>query len=227
VSIQGNSGNKEFPSVLLHLLFPFADDFIIFNLFRYLTFRTIGALLTALVISFLIGPWMIKTLRLHQNGGQPIRDFVPSHQSKSGTPTMGGLMILIGIILGTILWADLWNQYVWNVLMVTTSFGFIGLYDDYLKVVNRSSSGLPGHRKLLWQTVIGAASATWYILITPEPIATGIAVPFFKGVLIPISWGIIPFAAFVIVGSSNAVNLTDGLDGLAIVPVMIAAACFR
>lgn len=209
------------------LLAPFGDDFILFNLFRYLTFRTGAALMTALVIAFVIGPGLIRWLRSKQGAGQPIREDGPeTHFKKRGTPTMGGLMILIGISVSTLLWADLSNAYVWIVLLVTVGFGALGFADDYLKLTKRNTKGLSGRIKLAGQISLALVATVWFILVTPEPLDTGLAVPFFKDLLIQLGWFLVPFAVFVIVGASNAVNLTDGLDGLAIVPVMIAAAVF-
>ncbi|TVR83201.1 MAG: phospho-N-acetylmuramoyl-pentapeptide-transferase [Rhodospirillales bacterium] len=214
--------------MLYHLLFPLADEFTIFNVFRYLTFRTGGAVLTALVISFVLGPWLIRQLRAHQNGGQPIRDDGPeSHLlTKRGTPTMGGFLILVGLTLSTLLWADLSNGFVWVALGVTIGYGTIGFLDDYRKVALRNSRGLPGRLKLGLQVLIAVVAAIWIILLTPEPLRMTLAVPFFKDLLIPLGWGFLVLAVLVVVGTSNAVNLTDGLDGLAIVPTMIAAAVF-
>lgn len=213
--------------MLYHLLFPLADDFIVFNLFRYLTFRTGGALLTGLIISFVLGPWLIRRLKSLQGAGQPIRDDGPeAHFAKRGTPTMGGLMILIGVLFSTLLWGNLTNAYVWIVMLVTAGFGLIGFFDDYLKLTKRSSQGLPGRLKLVFQVLIGGGAAYWTMQVTGAPLSTGLAVPFVKEMLIQLGWFFIPFAVLVIVGASNAVNLTDGLDGLAIVPVMIAAGCF-
>ncbi|MEQ8965553.1 MAG: phospho-N-acetylmuramoyl-pentapeptide-transferase [Azospirillaceae bacterium] len=209
------------------LLVPLADEFIAFNLFRYLTFRTGGALMTALVIAFVLGPWLIEQLRNRQGAGQPIREEGPeSHFKKRGTPTMGGLMVLIAITVSTLLWADLTNAYVWIVLLVTAGFGLIGFGDDYLKLTKRNTKGLPGRLKLVGQIAIAATAAVWFLAVTPAPLDTGLALPFFKNVLIELGWFLVPFAVFVMVGASNAVNLTDGLDGLAIVPVMIAAGVF-
>jgi phospho-N-acetylmuramoyl-pentapeptide-transferase len=214
--------------MLFNLLFPLADEFGLFNLFRYLTFRTGGAVLTALVISFVVGPTLIRWLRMRQGHGQPIReDGPPSHLvRKQGTPTMGGTLILLALTFATLLWADLTNAYVWVVLMITLSFGGIGLLDDYLKLTRRSSGGLPARAKLAGQFGFGLLAAALIALITGEPLATGLALPFVKDLLIPLGVFFFPFAAIVMVGSSNAVNLTDGLDGLAIVPSMIVAACF-
>ena len=213
--------------MLYHLLFPLADQFIVFNLFRYITFRTGGGLLTALIIAFVVGPRLIAELRARQALGQPIRSDGPEgHFAKRGTPTMGGLLILIGIIVSTLLWADLTNPYVWVVLMVTTGFGLIGFWDDYLKLTRRNPKGLPGRTKLAFEILIASSAAYMVLVVAPPPLDTGLAVPFVKDVLIYLGLLIVPFGVLVIVGSSNAVNLTDGLDGLAIVPVMIAAGCF-
>jgi phospho-N-acetylmuramoyl-pentapeptide-transferase len=213
--------------MLFFLLAPLADDFIAFNLFRYITFRTGGAVMTALLIGFVIGPRLIAWLKRKQGEGQPIRaDGPETHLKKKGTPTMGGLMILIAAIVSTFLWGDVTNPYLWIVLFVTAGFGLIGFGDDYLKLTKRNPKGLSGRLKLVGQVVIASVAAIWIMSITREPVATGLAVPFFKDYLGQLGLLFIPFAAFVMVGSSNAVNLTDGLDGLAIVPVMIAAGVF-
>ena len=214
--------------MLYNLLYPLADSFGPFNLFKYLTFRAGGAVLTALLVAFLIGPGLINWLRRWQKQGQPIRaDGPESHLlTKKGTPTMGGFLILIGLAVSTLLWADLRDRYVWIVLLVTLSYGLIGFLDDFLKVSKKNPKGLPGKLKLLGQVGIAVAAAAGTQMMQPDALAGGLAVPFFKHVLIQLGWGYVPFAAFVIVGASNAVNLTDGLDGLAIVPVMIAAMVF-
>ncbi len=214
--------------MLYNLFFPLAGDIGLFNLFRYLTFRTGGALMTALFLSFLFGPAIIRLLKRLQPGGQPIREDGPQSHiiTKAGTPTMGGFLILFGIMSGTLLWADLSNRYVWAVLLVTLGFGAVGFADDYLKVTKRNSKGLPGKIKLACEIVI-AAIAVWWIGTIAAPVhADMLAIPFLKNVLIDLGWLFLPMAVFVIVGSSNAVNLTDGLDGLAIMPIMIAAASF-
>ncbi len=213
--------------MLFNLLAPFADQFQVFNLFRYLTFRTGGAMMTALFLSFLFGPWVINWLKSQQGAGQPIRTDGPeTHLAKAGTPTMGGFLILLALCLTTLLWADLKNPYVWIVMLVTVGFGAVGFADDYLKLSRRNTKGLPGKLKLLFEIVI-AGIAGWIAMHVADPaLATGLAVPFLKNVLVPLGVLFVPFAVFVMVGASNAVNLTDGLDGLAIVPVMIAAACF-
>ena len=214
--------------MLYNLLFPLAEDFGFLNLFRYITFRTGGAVVTALFISFIFGPKVIALLRSKQSDGQPIREDGPeSHLlTKKGTPTMGGFLILLALAFSTLLWADLTNHYVWVVLLVTTGYGAIGFADDYLKVTKRSSGGLPGKLKLAGQVGVALIAAIWITSVTAAPLANGLAVPFFKDVLLNLGYLFLPFAIFVMVGASNAVNLTDGLDGLAIVPVMIAASCF-
>ncbi|OKH88203.1 phospho-N-acetylmuramoyl-pentapeptide-transferase [Thalassospira sp. TSL5-1] len=214
--------------MLYNLLYPLADQFPLFNLFRYITFRTGGAVFTSLVLAFVLGPWLINMLRSRQNEGQPIREDGPeSHLlTKKGTPTMGGLLLLISTSIATLLWADLKNPYVWAVLLVTIGYGFLGFMDDFLKVSKRNTKGLPGKAKLVGQFSIAALAAWWISYNTDPALATQLAFPFFKNLLLDLGWFFVPFAMFVMVGASNAVNLTDGLDGLAIVPVMIAAASF-
>ena len=214
--------------MLYHILFPMADQFAILNVFRYLTFRTGGAMITALIISFLVGPILIDTLRSQQRGGQPIRNDGPEGHllTKQGTPTMGGFMILLALGLATLLWADLSNGYIWAAMGVTMAYGTIGFMDDYLKVLKRDSKGLSGRVKLVLQAVIAAAATIWIMNLLPGELATTLAVPFFKNILIDLGNWFLLLAIVVMVGASNAVNLTDGLDGLAIGPVMIAAAVF-
>ena len=214
--------------MLYHFLFPMADQFAILNVFKYLTFRTGGAVLTALVISFLVGPILIVTLRAQQKGGQPIRDDGPEGHllTKQGTPTMGGFMILLAFGLSTLLWANLDNGYIWAAMGVTMAYGFIGFIDDYLKILKRDSKGLSGRVKLIMQALIAFVATLWIMQLLPADLATTVAVPFFKNILIDIGNWFLLFAIVVMVGASNAVNLTDGLDGLAIGPVMIAAAVF-
>ncbi len=213
--------------MLYNLLYPLAGDIQFFNLFRYLTFRSGGAIITALVISFVIGPRLIRWLKHKQHGGQPIRDDGPeSHLSKKGTPTMGGLMMLFAVTISTVLWADITNHYVWIVLFVTLGYGFLGFMDDYLKVSKKNHKGLSGKKKLIGQFLIGAVAAYWITLVTPAHLNHHLAFPFVKDYLLNLGMLYIPFVIVVLVGASNAVNLTDGLDGLAIVPIMIAAACF-
>lgn len=214
--------------MLYLLLTPFADEFTFFNLFRYLTFRTGGAILTALLASFVIGPRLIQWLRLKQNGGQPIRTDGPeSHLlTKKGTPTMGGLMMLITLTGSTLLWADLRNPFVWAVLLVTLGFGLIGFTDDCLKVWKKNPKGLSGRKKLLYQTLIALIALIIIWHATMPDMRGVVMIPFFKDALLDLGIFYAVFALLVMVGASNAVNLTDGLDGLATVPVMIAAACF-
>jgi len=214
--------------MLFNLLFPLADQFAILNVFRYLTFRTGGAVITALIVSFLIAPMLIRLLRTSQNGGQPIRDDGPETHllSKQGTPTMGGFLILLAVSVSTLLWADLTNGFVWVALAVTVGYGAIGFLDDFRKVTRRDIRGLPGRVKLALQVIIAIAAAIWITELTPAALQETLAVPFFKNVLLNLGWAFVILAVLVVVGSSNAVNLTDGLDGLAIVPVMIASGVF-
>lgn len=214
--------------MLFDLVASLSDQVPGANVFRYITFRTGGATVTALVISFLFGPWVINSLRVRQKRGQPIRHDGPQTHivAKQGTPTMGGFLILLGLVPSTLLWADLSNAYVWIVLLVTLGFGAIGFADDYLKVTKISSAGVSGRLKLLCETLIALIAAYALVSVAQGPMATVLTVPFFKEVLIPLGGFFLAFATLVIVGASNAVNLTDGLDGLAIVPVMIAAASF-
>ncbi len=214
--------------MLYSLLLPLSDDFGPLRLFQFITFRTGGAIVTALLVSFAIGPALINWLRRRQKEGQPIRDDGPANHllTKTGTPTMGGFLILIAVVFSTLLWSDLGNLYVWAVLIVTAGFGAIGWVDDYLKLTRRSSRGMPSRYKFLAQLVVGVCATYWIMTLTDADIASGLAMPFHKGILLQLGWFFIPFGVFVMVGSSNAVNLTDGLDGLAIVPIMIAAACF-
>jgi phospho-N-acetylmuramoyl-pentapeptide-transferase len=213
--------------MLYNLLYPLADQFALFNLFKYLTFRTGGAVLTSMIFSFWAGPGMIRWLRRKQGHGQPIRDDGPeSHLTKKGTPTMGGLLILTGLCLSALLWADLSNPYVWIVLMVTLAYGLVGFVDDFLKVTKRNSKGLSGKGKLVAQVIVGLVAAVLISRLEPDQLQEAFAVPFLKNVLLQLGWFYLPVAAFVMVGASNAVNMTDGLDGLAIVPVMIASGVF-
>tara|TARA_B100001765_G_C19464414_1_gene320826 strand:- start:57 stop:1145 length:1089 start_codon:yes stop_codon:yes gene_type:complete len=206
----------------------FVDQFTALNVFRYITFRTGGAMLTALIVSFVCGPYIIRLLKSYQTEGQPIREDGPEGHilTKAGTPTMGGFMILLALVLATLLWADLRNGYIWAALVVTVAFGLIGFFDDYAKVSLNNSKGIPGKLKLLLQMVFALAATIWIMSLTSAPLATSLALPFFKSVLIDLGWFFVVFGILVIVGASNAVNLTDGLDGLAIGPVMIAASVF-
>jgi len=209
--------------MLYHLLYPLAETIGAFNVFRYITFRTAAATLTALFLSFLVGPPLIRYLgRLRVD--QPIRAIGPNHQEKEGTPTMGGLLILLSLIVSVLLWANLESRAVWIVLGLTTGYGILGLIDDYRKVKQRNSAGIRARDKLFWQFLMAFGVA---LLIYTDPnFDRELAVPFFKNFTPHLGWIYVPLAALVIVAASNAVNLTDGLDGLAIGPVMIAAATF-
>jgi len=214
--------------MLFNYLYPLADQFAVLNVFRYITFRTGGAVMTALVLSFVFGPILIRMLRDRQAEGQPIRSDGPEGHllTKKGTPTMGGFLILLALTLATLLWADLTNGYVWAVLGVTIGYGAIGFIDDYIKITRGGSDGLPGKLKLALQAIVAVAATLWIMRLMPPGLSTTLAVPFFKNLLVNLGWMFLALAAFVMVGTSNAVNLTDGLDGLAIVPVMIATGVF-
>lgn len=204
----------------------FLENYIdVFRVFHYLTFRAILGVLTALLISFIVGPGMIRRLGSYKIG-QSIRQEGPqSHFSKAGTPTMGGALILVSIAVSTLLWADLSNRYVWVTLLVTLSFGVIGFIDDYKKLVLRNSKGLAARHKYLWQSVFGFAAAGYLYQSASLPAETTLILPFFKHVMLGLGWMYVLLTYFVIVGASNAVNLTDGLDGLAIMPtVMVGGA---
>jgi phospho-N-acetylmuramoyl-pentapeptide-transferase len=212
---------------VLAYLGEIGDGVPLLNVFRYITFRTGAATMTAMLFVFLFGPGIIEALKIRQGKGQPIRaDGPQTHFSKAGTPTMGGLMIMSGVLVSTLLWASLSSIYVWAVLVVTTGFGLIGLYDDYLKVTKATHRGFSGKARLALEALIGGVAVAMMVFIGDEKLHTAIALPFFKDVEIHLGYFYILFGAFVIVGAGNAVNLTDGLDGLAIVPVMIAAASF-
>ena len=213
---------------MLYYLGQFGEHVSVLNVFRYITFRTAGATMTALVFVFLFGPMIIAALRVRQGKGQPIRSDGPQNHliTKKGTPTMGGLMILSGLVVTTLLWANLASPYVWVVLFVTIGFGCVGLYDDYLKVTRATSGGYSGKARLAIEGVIGLIAALAITQIGSPDLSRALTFPFFKEAVINLGWFFLPAAAFVIVGAGNAVNLTDGLDGLAIVPVMIAAASF-
>jgi phospho-N-acetylmuramoyl-pentapeptide-transferase len=193
-----------------------------FDVFRYLTMRMILAILTAMVLSFLIGPAVIRKLATYK--GQPVRDDGPeSHFSKAGTPTMGGSLILLAIAISTLLWADLGNHYIWIALLTTLAFGAIGFIDDYKKLVRQDPKGLASRYKYLWQSVFGLAAAVALYMTATVPEETQLIVPFFKNVAINLGLFYVVLTYFVIVGTSNAVNLTDGLDGLAIMPTIMVA----
>ena len=213
--------------MLSDILVPLSDQYQIFNLFNYITFRTGGAVLTALLFSLILGTPFIAWLKSRQAEGQPIRDDGPdTHFAKKGTPTMGGLLILSSLVISVLLWVPLGNPYLWPVLAVIVSFGSIGLVDDWMKLSKNTSKGLSGKRKLLLQLVICIFVSMFFVELSPEELRYSVAVPFFKEQLLPLGLFYILFTSFVIVGASHAVNLTDGLDGLAIVPVMIVASCF-
>lgn len=209
--------------MLYHLLFPLRDLFSGFNVFRYITFRSAGAALCALLVTFLLGPAMIAWLR-RLKVGQHVRDDGPqTHLTKQGTPTMGGLLIVVALVSSVLLWSDLTKIYVWVVLFATLSFGGIGFWDDYLKVVKKRSTGLRAYQKFGLQ-IIASLVIGGFLLFNPnDPASTHLSVPFLKNIIINLGWFYLPFVVIVIVGSSNAVNLTDGLDGLAIGLVGIAA----
>ena len=214
---------------MFYWLTELSDKVSFLNVFRYITFRTGGAVVTALVFVFLFGGPIIDLLRLKQGKGQPIRSDGPqSHLiTKVGTPTMGGLMILSGMLVSTLLWANPSNPYVWIVLFVTLSFGVIGFYDDYLKVTKQSANnGFSGRTRLIIEMVIAVIACVALTNLGSGTTATSLVFPFFKDLSINLGYAFVLLGAFVIVGAGNAVNLTDGLDGLAIVPVMIAAATF-
>ncbi len=214
--------------MLLEMLGPLTDELGFLRLFEFITFRTGGAVMTSLLLCFVLGGPVIRWLRHKQREGQPIRSDGPAGHllTKKGTPTMGGVLVLLSVSLSTLIWMDIENAYVWIVLLVTAGFGLVGFADDYVKLTRRTHQGLPGKLRVTIEVIIALAAAWWFSRLAPEALQTTLAVPFFKDVLIELGWFFLPFAMFVIVGASNAVNLTDGLDGLAIVPIMIAAACF-
>jgi len=214
--------------MIYNFLAPYADQFLLFNLFRYHTFRAGAACLTALMICLVFGGRIIGRLRSFQGEGQPIRDDGPERHliEKKGTPTMGGVMILLALVVATLLWADLRSGLVWAVLVITLGYGALGFADDWLKVTRRNTRGVSGRIKLAVQAGLGLVVAIWITSLMPAPLATTLAVPVFKEVLIPFGPLFPLLGMLVMMGASNAVNLTDGLDGLAIVPVMIAAAVF-
>ncbi len=210
--------------MLFHLFYPLHFKYSVLNVFKYISFRTFGAAITSVLLCMLLGPAFIRLLQKKQIG-QTIRDDGPkSHYSKKGTPTMGGGLILLAILIPTLLWADLSNKNVWIALLTTLFFGIVGYFDDYRKVIQKNSKGLSGKQKLFLQALIaiGASCAIYYFGDTQPTLKF----PFFKGWVLPLGWLFIPFSVLVIVGCSNAVNLTDGLDGLAVGPVMTTSATF-
>jgi phospho-N-acetylmuramoyl-pentapeptide-transferase len=214
--------------MLYNLLVPLSGHYSFFNVFRYLTFRSGGAVFTALILTFYFGPKIIRRLKSKQAEGQPIRlDGPESHLlTKKGTPTMGGVMILLSVLVSTLLWSDLANPYIWVLMGVTLGFGAVGFVDDYLKLTRRNTKGLSSRRKMVWQAVISLIAGYAIQSISSPNLAGQIAVPFFKNVLVDAGMLYLPFVLIVMVGASNAVNFTDGLDGLVIVPIMIVSGCF-
>ena len=225
--------------MLYNLLYPLSSEIAIFNVFRYITFRSVWALLTALIITIVIGPWFIRLLQ-RIKFGQYVHEDVKAHLQKSGTPTMGGLLIGFSLVVSVLFWADLTNPHIWLILFVFVSFGLVGFLDDYLKILRRNNKGLSAWAKFLGQLVTSviALSLLYYVrqdiessrdvLTQGEDLVkfTQLAVPFFKRIVPDLGWLYLPFAVLVLVGSSNGVNLTDGLDGLAIGPTVVAAICF-
>lgn len=213
--------------MLYKLLLHFSDSYPLLNVFKYITFRAIIAIVTSMLFCLMYGNSIIRYLKSIQNDGQPIREDGPqSHFSKKGTPTMGGIMMLGAIAIAVLLWGNLSNLPVQAVLLCIFGFGVLGFMDDYQKLAKRNSKGISGKTKLFWQFVIGIASTYLIVLSNPTPEATALTFPFFKNFALELGVFYILFGAFVITGSSNAVNLTDGLDGLAIGPIIIASACF-
>ena len=213
--------------MLFHLLYPLHAHYRVFNVFRYITFRTAMAVLSALVVSFILGPWLIRRLRYFQIG-QEIREEGPaSHHAKRGTPTMGGLLVITAVVLPTLLWADLRNVFVWTAVLSMLACGGIGFADDYLKVARKRNLGLTAARKLSLQVAVGLVLGAFLVwLATTGAFTTRLSFPFFKWILPDLAWGYALFAVLVLAGSANAVNLTDGLDGLAIGTVLIVSAAF-
>jgi phospho-N-acetylmuramoyl-pentapeptide-transferase len=214
--------------MLYHLLPPFADELGALRLFSFITFRTGGAIITALVISLLLGGRLIGWLRSLQGAGQPIRVDGPEGHvlTKAGTPTMGGILILVAVTASTLLWADLANGYVWVVLVLTLGYGVLGFIDDYLKVSRRNSKGLSSRVRIVLEAAMALAAAFMIAQFAGRPLGTSLALPFVKGVLLNFGWVFLAFSSVVMIGASNAVNLTDGLDGLAIGPIIITAMSF-
>ena len=214
---------------MLYYLHYLSDYSQLFNVARYITFRTAGASITALAIGLFLGPWMIRRLRDFQIGQVVRQDGPATHRTKAGTPTMGGLLILTSAIVPTILWANLSNAFIWIAVLATSAFGAVGFLDDYLKIVRRSHHGLRPRYKMGWQIAIAAGvglTVIWLGSMTPPLYSTRLVLPFFKNAIWDLGWLYILFAGFVLVGASNAVNLTDGLDGLAISVFAVAAATF-
>jgi len=213
--------------MLYHLLYPLSEQFGAFNVFRYITFRTAGAIATAILLSIVCGPWFIRTLR-RLSVGQNIREVGPqSHLVKAGTPTMGGLLILFALFVSTLLWANLANPFVWIAVGVTAAFGGVGFIDDFVKVRKRRNLGLTARGKMVLLTLVSAVAAMILLDLPPEMgFEPTLTFPFFKNLVLDMGWLYVPFVALVLVGSSNAVNLTDGLDGLAIGSTLVASATY-
>ena len=210
--------------MIYHLLYPLHTTFSFFNVFRYITFRTIFASITALLICLIVGPWMIRKLQEMQIG-QQIRDDGPqSHLVKKGTPTMGGILIIFAVVISTLLWTNLSNNYVWLILLVTVGYGLIGFIDDYRKLIGKNSKGIPGKTRLAAEIII-ALFVSIIVYLNPG-FNSQVTVPFFKTILPNLGWGYVLLSTFIIVGAANAVNLTDGLDGLAIGPAIICFATY-
>ncbi len=213
--------------MLYNILYPMVEEYQIFNLFQYITFRTGGAILTALLISLIIGPAFIRWLKSKQGSGQPIRSDGPeTHFKKQGTPTMGGLLILFSVTVSTLIWVDITSVYMWMTLLVFLGFGLIGFIDDYKKLTSNSPDGLSGKKRLFLEFLIAGIAIYFIGCEMGDGLENWLSLPFLKNTLINLSYFFIPFAILVVVGCANAVNITDGLDGLAIMPVVIAAFCF-
>ena len=212
--------------MLYHFLVPLARDHIVFNVFRYLSFRSFMALITALVISLIVGPWLIRRLRRMQQGGDTLREDTPERHrtTKKGTPTMGGVIILTAILGSTVLWANLRNRYIWVAMLSIAGFGLIGMWDDWSKI--RTRRGIPARVKFAAQVVLTLALLQIIYWQPPDVWAPTLAIPFLKGWLVNLGWLWFPFAILVVIGASNAVNLTDGLDGLAVGPIVMAGGAF-
>lgn len=212
--------------MLYHFLYPLKDAHPIFNVFRYITFRATYATLSAILLSFILGPWLIRKLQRFP-AGETIRDYVPTgNEQKAETPTMGGSLILIAIVFPTLLWANLDNHFIWTVLLVTVGMGAIGFFDDYLKLHRKSHDGLNRRQKFLGQLLVASMASVFIYFVTPSVNMSVLPVPFFKQFKPDLGYFYIPFAVMVITGTSNAVNLTDGLDGLAVGPMIIATITF-
>lgn len=209
--------------MLVFLFEQLSEHYSFFNVFHYITLRAICAVLTALMVSLMAGPFMIRKLSVHQIGQTVRQDGPPTHFDKVGTPTMGGLLILLSVILATLLWADLSNRFVQVTLFTCMLFGLIGWYDDYQKLINKDPRGMGARNKFVSQSAVAILAAMFLYLTAKLPIETALIIPFFKDIALPLGLAFLPLTYFVIVGTSNAVNLTDGLDGLAIVPTAMVA----